>query len=585
MTSARDRFILFCVVAYAVLALLWIFLSDQLLSIFADIQSIVWLSTAKGVFFVVTTAAALFLALRAVPAEKRDGDSAQLLEALSSGVSPGRLPGWLSYTFAVFMTLAMLALRESLSVGFGERPLLILFMFPIIFSALLGGLGPGLVATVLSALGVAYFAFPPLHSFRIVAIHDLLQWSFLVVNGVAVSVLSEVLRRSLARAETNRRLLDVVISGTADAVFVKDAQGRYLLANAAAAGFVGKTQSEIIGHDDRALFPAETAAYLKTLDQAAMSSGRTQTLEEQLTTLDGKKLVFLVTKGPVFDEAGQVVGLFGIARDITGRKQAEDEIRHLNAELERRVAERTAELNVASVELEDLTYALAHNLRAPLRAIGSFAQLLIEEHAGKLDAEARGCLEQIVQANRNMGALIDGILALLRCSRGELQRQVVDIAALATSRLDELARAEPQRQARREVESGLAVVGDAAMLEIVMKQLLDNAWKFTRDKECAAIRVFSGEVDGKPAICVADNGAGFDMAHVEQLYQPFYRLHRQDEFPGVGIGLATVRRIIHRHGGEIRAAAEPGQGATFCFFLPSTTAALETNHEKKHPPG
>lgn len=300
---------------------------------------------------------------------------------------------------------------------------------------------------------------------------------------------------------------------------------------------------------------------------------------------DGKSLVFLVTKGPVFDRTGRVAGLFGISRDITGRKQAEDEIRCLNAELERRVVERTAELNAANLELEDLAYALAHNLRAPLRAIDGFAHLLTEEHAGELDAEARNYLMQITQANRNMGALIDGILALLRCSRGELQRQTVDISELAGKRLDELARIEPQRQIEAEIAPGLAVAGDRAMLEIAMNQLVDNAWKFTRGRERAVIRVYGGEVGGPPAICIADNGAGFDMAHVERLYQPFYRLHRQDEFPGIGIGLATVRRIIRRHGGEIRAEGAPGKGATFCFSLPLAMTAMEDSHEKKHPAG
>ncbi|SFN94631.1 hypothetical protein SAMN05660284_02582 [Formivibrio citricus] len=586
MTSARDRFILFCVVAYAVLASLWIFMSDRLLAMFADVQSIVWLSTAKGVFFVAASAATFFLALRAVPTGDGDGDSARLLEALSSGVSPGRLPVWLSYSFAVLMTLAMLALRESISAGIGGRSLLILFMFPITFSALLGGLGPGLVSTALAGLGVAYFSLPPRGSFHIAASYDLLQWSFLLINGLAVSILSAMLRRSLARAETNRRLLDVVISGTEDAVFVKDARGRYLLVNDAAAGFVGKTQSEIIGHDDRALFPAESAAYLRAMDQTVMSAGHTQTHEEQLTTQDGKSLVFLVTKGPVFDEKGQVAGLFGISREITARKQAEDEIRRLNAELEQRVAERTAELNAANLELEDLAYALAHNLRAPLRAIDGFAHLLTEEHAGQLDAEARSCLMQITLANRNMGALIDGILALLRCSRGELLRQSVDISQLAEKRFDDLARIEPQRQIDAEIAPGLAVAGDRTMLEIAMNQLVDNAWKFTRGREHAVIRVYRGEVDGHPAICVADNGAGFDMAHVERLYQPFYRLHRQDEFPGIGIGLATVRRIIHRHGGNIRAEGVPGSGAIFCFSLPSVMSGVEDSHEeKKHPAG
>lgn len=358
MTSAnRDRYIRLATVSYTVLALAWIFLSDQLLSAFTDIESMVWLSTAKGVFFVIATAAVFFLALRAVPSAETGGME-RPLEILAAGVSSGSRSRWLTYAFAAVVTLAMLLVRDRL--GFGNRPLLILFMFPIILSALLGGLGPGLLSTAVAALGTAYFTIAPLHSFRIAASHDLLQWGFLSANGVAVSLLSEVLRRTLAKVEINRRLLDIVISGTPDAVFVKDRQGRYLLVNAAAANFIGKTPGEVIGRDDRVLFPDASAERLMAMDRTIMAGGRTQTHEEQLTTLDGKTLVFLVTKGPVFDEAGGVAGIFGISREISDRKRAEGEIRSLNIELERRVAERAAELRSANLELEDLAYRL-HN--------------------------------------------------------------------------------------------------------------------------------------------------------------------------------------------------------------------------------
>lgn len=583
--SVRSRFILYATGSYVIHALAWIFLSDQLLSLFADIDSIVWLSTAKGVFFVIATATLFYLALRIVPPAEGNGNQ-QLIETLTVGSLPERLPVWLTYSFAVVVTLAMLLLRKNLPIAYGDRPLLILFMLPIILSALLGGLGAGLVSTFVAALGVAFMAVSQMRGFSAVASHDLLQWGFLIVNGIAVSLLSEVSRRAIAKIEINRRLLDTVISGTPDAVFVKDAQGRYLLANAAAAGFIGKSQDEIIGKDDRALFPEKSARELMALDSAIMATGRAQTHEERLQTLDGKDLVFLVTKGPVFDTAGQTVGLFGISREISDRKRAEDEIRQLNADLERRVAERTAELRAANLELEDIAYALAHNLRAPLRAISGFAQLLDEEHVHKFDTQAENHLDQIVLASSNMGTLIDGILALLRCTRGELHREKVDVSMLARQRLDELARREPGRSVILQVEPDLTISGDAAMLEVVMTHLVDNAWKFTCGKPNATIRVTAGVIDGHPGICIADNGAGFDMAHAERLYQPFQRLHRQDEFPGIGIGLATARRIILRHGGELRASAVPGEGATICFYLPEMPASMgESNGQQNHSVG
>lgn len=578
MNDVRDRFIWICVASYAVLALLWIFLSDQLLSIFTDVGSIVWLSTAKGVFFVVTTAAGFLLALHSVPSAENN-NAQHLQDVLASGFSPGRLPLWLTSLFAMFVTLAMLWLREELSVDLDTRPLMIMCMFPIIFSAMLGGLVPGLISTAIAALGVLFGISPATNTFHIGSGLNLLQWGFLIINGVVVSLLSEVLRRSRIKAETSHRLLDAIISGTADAVFVKDAKGRYLLINAAAAGFVGKSPKDILGCDDFALFPQESAQYLMTLDQVILASGQTQTHEEQLLTHDGKTMVFLATKGPVLDKSGQLIGLFGISRDITERKRIEDEVRRLNTELEQRVALRTAELNAANLELEDLTYALAHNLRAPVRAIDGFTQLLTEAHAGQANTETGNHLEQIKHANRIMGTLIDGILTLLRCSRGVLRRETVDISALTKRVFDSLACAEPQRRVMLEVEPGLVATGDAAMLETVMSQLLENAWKFTRNQAHARIRVSSGEINGHPGICISDNGAGFDLAHAEQLYQPFYRLHRQDEFPGIGIGLATARRIIHRHGGQIHAVATPGTGATFCFSLPQT-ADVENHHEE-----
>ena len=306
-TTARDRFILFATAAYAVLASAWIFLSDQLLSLFTDVESIVWLSTAKGILFVVVTATVFFFALRAVPAVRATGTDS-LLETFASGVTPGRRPRWLTYAFAIVITLAMLVLRSSMADTLGERPMMVLFMLPIILSALLGGLGPGLLSTALAALSVNYQAIPPIGSFTIESRHYLFQWCFLIINGVAVSLLSEALRRSLATGEVDRRLLGAVVSGTSDAVFVKDLQGRYQLVNEAAAAFGGRTSKETIGRDDHFLFPESSASKVIETDQAILAAGRTQTLEEYVTTHEGTRLVFLVTKGPVFDRSGKIVG-------------------------------------------------------------------------------------------------------------------------------------------------------------------------------------------------------------------------------------------------------------------------------------
>jgi signal transduction histidine kinase len=258
--------------------------------------------------------------------------------------------------------------------------------------------------------------------------------------------------------------------------------------------------------------------------------------------------------------------------EILERQRAQAEIQRLNEGLEERVRQRTAELSAANLELESFAYAVSHDLRAPLRALSGFSRALMEDYGERLDGEALDDLQQIDLASRRMGELIDGILTLSRSTRGELRHDPVDLSALARRRLAELAAAEPQRRVAREVESGLSVSGDPSMLEAVMVNLIDNAWKYTGRTPEATIRVYSMEMDGARWCCVSDNGAGFDMAYSERLFKAFQRLHRQEEFVGTGIGLATVQRIVQRHGGAIVAEGVPGRGATFRFTLPEAAS-------------
>ena len=310
---------------------------------------------------------------------------------------------------------------------------------------------------------------------------------------------------------------------------------------------------------------------LSTAVERGLATGTTYECDAEVARADGTPC-WIVARGYADrNEAGEVVRLYGTVQEITDRKLAEKEIRALNAGLERRVEERTAELLGANRELDAFAYAVAHDLRAPLRAMIGFSEALVEDYGERLDGEARDFLEQIVLASRNMGGLIDGLLMLSRTTRGELRRERVDLSAMTSRLREDLERGEPGRRVEWEIAAGVFGDGDFRMLEVVMRNLIGNAWKYTAHTASPRIVFHARECDGRPLYVVEDNGAGFDVAHSERLFKPFQRLHRQDEFTGIGIGLATVQRIVHRHGGSIRAEGVPGGGAIFRFSLSNAT--------------
>ena len=249
------------------------------------------------------------------------------------------------------------------------------------------------------------------------------------------------------------------------------------------------------------------------------------------------------------------------------RDLAEDQLRSLNATLEERVAERTRSLEAANRELEAFSYSVSHDLRAPLRSVSGFSQLLDEGYAQHLDETGRGYLDRVKAAAAKMARLIDDLLNLSRIARQAIHRTPVDVSALATELVAELRDADRARDVAVSIESGLAAKADAGLTRIVLANLLDNAWKFTSQTKDARIDVASAIVDGRRGFVVRDNGAGFDPVYADNLFAPFQRLHGEAEFPGTGIGLAIVQRIVHRHGGEVHVDAAPGRGAAFSFTL------------------
>ncbi len=259
--------------------------------------------------------------------------------------------------------------------------------------------------------------------------------------------------------------------------------------------------------------------------------------------------------------------IYAAGRDISERKEAEATLRQLAEELEERFAARTADLSAANEELEAFAYSVSHDLRAPLRGIDGFSQAVLEEYSESLDETGRDYLVRLRSASQRMGHLIDDMLSLSRVSRVDLSKEQVDLSAIATSLAVELQDREPDREVEFIIHDGVAALGDFRFLSIVLENLLANAFKFT--SKCATARIEFGRelVNGENAYFVRDDGVGFDMTYADQLFVPFQRLHTDSEFPGSGIGLATIRRIVGRHGGHVWAQGEVDRGATVYFTL------------------
>lgn len=259
-----------------------------------------------------------------------------------------------------------------------------------------------------------------------------------------------------------------------------------------------------------------------------------------------------------------------IYRDIIRRSQSQFERRLHEAEkskLEQHVEKRTRQLEVANKELESFAYSVSHDLRAPLRSIDGFSQALLEDYETVLDAEGQDYLRRVRNASQRMGHLIDNLLKLSRITRQELRSETVNLSMLAQEIAEEFRQAGSERDVAFSIAEGITVTGDPDLLRVVLSNLISNAWKFTKNRVQAVIQFYYTVRDDEPVYVVKDNGAGFDMKYANKLFGAFQRLHQQNEFEGIGIGLATVQRIIHRHGGRIWAEAEVDEGATFYFTL------------------
>jgi len=275
----------------------------------------------------------------------------------------------------------------------------------------------------------------------------------------------------------------------------------------------------------------------------------------------------LVLDGLTHMQSNLAAAVQTLEQDIVKLEQAEAEIQQLNTALEQRVADRTAQLEAVNRELEAFSYSVSHDLRTPLRSIDGFSQALAEDYGEHLDAVGHDYLSRVRRAAQRMGLLIDDLLRLARVTRTEMKQVPVDLSTLAQEVIADLHKHKAYSPAPFKVQANLVAYGDPALLRIVMENLLDNAWKYSSKTEQPQIEVGSVAQAGRSVYFVRDNGAGFDMAYVDKLFGAFQRLHREEEFPGTGVGLATVKRIVHRHGGEIWGEGQPGAGALFSFTL------------------
>ncbi len=379
---------------------------------------------------------------------------------------------------------------------------------------------------------------------------------------------TDITERKRAEEEVRRTqaFLDSIVENIPNMIFVKEAEElRFVRLNHAGEQLLGFSRDALIGRNDYDFFPKEQADSFTAKDRDVLKRGVLLDIpEEPIRTKDGRQRFLRTKKVPIVDEAGRPRYLLGISEDITERKAAQEQIDRLNEALK----QHSAQLEAANKELEAFSYSVSHDLRAPLRHISGFADMLQRHAASKLDDKGRRYLDTIATSTRRMGDLIDDLLVFSKMGRSELGRTRVALSPLVADVLREMESEVKGRKIEWAVAPLPEVEADPAMLRLVFTNLISNAIKYTQPRPGARIEIGASNGGGETVVFVRDNGVGFDMQYVHKLFGVFQRLHKKEEFEGTGIGLANVRRIIHRHGGRTWAEGQVGRGAAFYFSLP-----------------
>lgn len=408
-----------------------------------------------------------------------------------------------------------------------------------------------------------YVLFHALSSFR--------EGGIVVWDGAFLDITGR--KRAEAEVERLRRQNELILNFAGEGILGIDLEGEITFVNPAAARMASREVQELLGrrhHElvhhtriDGAPYPQDDCPILAVTRDGKVRRADNEVFWRQ----DGTNFPVEYTSTPIWNEQDELLGAAVVFRDITERKLAEAEIRKLNEELEQRVKDRTAQLEAANKEMESFAYSVSHDLRAPLRAIDGFSRILLEEYKDKLDAGAIGYLDRITAGSKRMGQLIDDILKLSRLSRTEIVFQLFNLSDMVREIIAELQEAAPERRVEFSIEEELIVSGSQRLLRVALVNLLGNAWKFTSQKPQPKIEFGSEERGRQRYYFVRDNGPGFKMEYASKIFKPFERLHKASEFPGTGIGLTIVHRIIQRHGGRIWVESVERQGSTFYFSL------------------